>query len=1149
MNKQEVERIDSEAIATLSRITGVKLSAEQEKVLRNHGGMCILACAGSGKALMNGTKVLTNYGYKPIETLKVGDVVYNEHGELQTVLGVYPQGKKRGYKVNFSNGDGVISCSEHLWQFREIREGAILDWQVENTAYIAKLLEKNKVCIPKNPFINMLGIGTNTEQKITVPPYMVGLLAGEYSDNFDYDTGYEEFLDQQQLEVYKQMSGNHSNNNDESDENTDIAPTDAISKLCVRYDEMNKSIIDEALRILNELNILVFVDSSTGCLRLTCKIDTIDNLNQLFSAIKQYNLVDSDGNTNGIIPQEYMIASPYVRMEVLRGLIDKVGFIEDGTYIIPCSNEKLVDSVLFLADTLGIVGATRYKVMGRHEVRIPIYSGMHKLHSIRDIDYEYYSRLADSRYAKDMIEIVGIEDTGEMYDMTCIKVTGDSELFLTERCIPTHNTTIVTNLIAKRIMTNEIADPSTLLCTTYSKSGAEEMETRLNRLLRMLGIYKNVSVKTLHAVYLKVLKEFGYPISVISERDRKKMLREVLKDLEISLSEDDFGVLNELLSYQVNNLLSDAAMTQSYVYTLKQISLDDYTKIRTGYNRKKISAKVIDFDDMQLYMYSLVCNSANQQVIDYCKRNWTDIYVDEAQDMSKIQYAILRKMISNPKKLVVIGDDDQCIYQWRGADPSIILNICADYETMDRMILSTNYRCPANIVDRAAVGVKFNTTRSQKSMEAYKPGGKISVVDCGHTNLYDMSKHTYEYIRGLIEDEKVSPDEIAILSRNNNQLILINNMLFKQGIHCSAGAEMKMTKYFGYYDVRNMLDFSKDTRSSELTSSCIGQLCSYMSKAMAIKIAKIQSECGIKTSVLLYMLLKYGTSLQINTVEEEVKNIKVPSIVQASIKSIMEYMGRDTKADIEELYAIMMEKDATTRAIRVLNTYITRNAWKYKNNIDKGRTISGLVHYIKDIISAVGYEKTRDFLKTSERYDAGSMSVPGAKVCMSTMHSAKGREWDHVILFADDNVSFPSFQGINLQKEQGIAETDIYFGLDEGRRLHYVAMTRARKELTVFTSSMNPGLYLMESFGLFDVGNNGNDQKILEMAKINVVDPDILEEADKVLFSDKSEYLKEIDISEVNGKIGDSSVIGNYGEVGTSSGISLDDMETGPAIW
>ena len=244
-----------------------------------------------------------------------------------------------------------------------------------------------------------------------------------------------------------------------------------------------------------------------------------------------------------------------------------------------------------------------------------------------------------------------------------------------------------------------------------------------------------------------------------------------------------------------------------------------------------------------------------------------------------------------------------------------------------------------------------------------------------------------------------------------------------------------------------------------------------------------------------------------------------------------------------------MEKDATTRAIRVLNTYITRNAWKYKNNIDKGRTISGLVHYIKDIISAVGYEKTRDFLKTSERYDAGSMSVPGAKVCMSTMHSAKGREWDHVILFADDNVSFPSFQGINLQKEQGIAETDIYFGLDEGRRLHYVAMTRARKELTVFTSSMNPGLYLMESFGLFDVGNNGNDQKILEMAKINVVDPEILEEADKVLFSDKSEYLKEIDISEVNGKIGDSSVIGNYGEVGTSSGISLDDMETGPAIW
>lgn len=1144
---QQTRDIDTEAINTIRRITGVDFSSEQEKVLRHHGGMCILACAGSGKALKNGTLVLTAKGYKPVEELNVGDIVYNEKGEKQKVLGVFPQGQKRVNKVTFSNGHTIPCCNEHLWAVSDTEE-EIPDWKVLTTQEIKSLLNQGKhIGIPYASLVSNFG---SVENEPVIDPYIIGLLAAysyEQRDSRNH-TGYEGLMD---VEMLKTFSNPEQNDNESYNEPG--AYKDAVSKLGIRYpNQLDSDIVESCILCFENHGLDIIVDQVSSCFRVVVNAQTTELVHGFYSVLKELGTIDDNGDTLNYIPNQYLLGTTHTRLEVLRGIIDKSSYIDDNnSYIIPCKDMQMASSVLFLIDTLGIRGA----YLGVKEqdnslsIIIPIYAGMQKLHSIRDLHDEYYIAISINTTPPTALSIESITETDEMAEMTCIKVSGLSELFLTERCIATHNTTIVTNLIAKRLMTSEIANANTLLCTTYSKSGAEEMETRLNRLLSILGINKTVSVKTLHAVYLKVLREFGYPTTVVSERDRRKMLREVLKDLGVGLDDEEFRILDELLSYQVNNLLSDAGMIQSYVYTLKKIDLEMYTQIRTGYNRKKINAKVIDFDDMQLYMYSILCNAQNEDIIKYCKRNWTDIYVDEAQDMSKIQYAILRKIISDPNRLVVIGDDDQCIYQWRGADPSIILNVCADYD-IDRMVLSTNYRCPANIVDKAAVGVKFNTTRSEKSMVAYKPGGKISVVDCGYTNLYEMSKYAYEYIRGLVENEGVSPDEIAILSRNNNQLILINNMLFKQGIHCTAGAEMKMTKYFGYYDVRNLLDFAKDTRNSDTTTSCIGPLCRFMSRATAIKIGKIQSECGIKTSVLLYILLKYGTNLTISTTEKEIESLKIPSVVKATIQSIMEYLGPDTKEDIEELYSIMVDPDIKNRAINILNKYVVTTKWKYKNNIDKGRTIGGLIHYMRDLLTGIGYEQTRSYLKTSERYDDGSMAVPGAKVCMSTMHGAKGREWEHVILFADDNVSFPSFQGINIQKEQGIKDADIYYGIDEGRRLHYVAMTRARKELTIFTSKHNPGMYMLESFGLFNMQNNGNDTKIVSMALDGVIDNEIIEEAEKVIFNQDSEYLREIDVSNVNGEVGDSYVLDkSIGENNQSKGFSLDDMETGPIVW
>ena len=190
----------------------------------------------------------------------------------------------------------------------------------------------------------------------------------------------------------------------------------------------------------------------------------------------------------------------------------------------------------------------------------------------------------------------------------------------------------------------------------------------------------------------------------------------------------------------------------------------------------------------------------------------------------------------------------------------------------------------------------------------------------------------------------------------------------------------------------------------------------------------------------------------------------------------------------------------------------------------------------------MGYDETRQYLKLSEQYERGRMAIPGAKICMSTMHSSKGKEWDHVVLFADDNITFPSFSGLVTQLGRGVATSDIFHGIDEDRRLHYVAMTRARKQLTVFTDRSNVGVYLLEALGIFNTPG-GHNELILSMAQNDAVNGDLIAASDYVIFGDKSRYRYDIDISDICANI---EIDYLYRGQETKNTLSIDDIQTAP---
>lgn len=888
-------------------------------------------------------------------------------------------------------------------------------------------------------------------------------------------------------------------------------------------------------------------------------------------------------------------------------------------------------------------------------------------------------------------------------------------------------TTVLTHLIAKRIITGEIPDTSKVLCTTYSKAGADEMEERINKLLNMAGIKKKIMVKTMHAFYLLILQHFGYSLRLVDNMQRTRFIREACAKVDVKLNDDELQTLDSLLSYQVNNLLSDKDLFDSYVYTLENVPIDKYTQIHGWYTNLKKQANMMDFDDMQLYVYFWLCASdenTKKVVKDYIQQTWNEFYIDEAQDLSKIQMAILRKMCTDSSKIVFIGDDDQClvkgtkvstpkglvniedisvgdevytsnsfgkliarkvsrvsrknfkgnvvrittstgkvvtatpdhtgfveldndiaflegctqfnkyyseidfiniqkgmfmpvsndtgrveseavesvklieyndyvydvsvpatrnfvangvivhncIYEWRGADPSLLINITGYYD-IERFILSTNYRCKAEIVDTAAVGIKYNTRRTDKTMKPFNSGGEIKIIDATDeklnkpstysntrvvgTNdkspdLYHMTKYAFLYIRDLIKSG-VKPSDIAVLSRNNNQLSILNNMLFREGIYSSYTTDMKFTNNGMYKEMKSILELAKDECEPNLTQNILWKVVPYFSAKNAKVLSNFQESSGMCFSDTLGYFLTNCCNMQLNW--SMPSGCKVPATAKTRLNALARSLNTRQSTNLAVMYKATVydgstESDPDKREreneYRRLANYFGLYSqvsldFLYRTE-DKQRTCKGYIEYFKKMVKDWGIHKTLRFLNVAQQYENGTLSVFDSKVNMSTMHGAKGKEWKHVILFADDNVTFPNFRSLYDLKRRGISKQDIFKVIEEERRLHYVAMTRAKECLAIITYAKNISVYTLEALGLLKTSQN--NEAILKMALDGQLTDKLKESAKLNVFTDGNKYYTPFDISKIE-EVPDIEFYGSDKEdtdKNNVEGISLDDM-------
>lgn len=1040
----------SEIIEKLEIVNGHKFSEEQLKLLQQDGGMCIMACAGSGKALDNEHLLIGPDGAFKMGEAAIGDRIYDEEKNIQTVEAVYPQGKKRVYNVIMSDGSIIRSCSEHIWGV----------YGLDGTLKEVTTIDLKHICVSGKDSSGEIDVRSEYKRNgARVHSVKIPVAPVDYVKDASYDKAYRTVLC-----AMPERSDSQ------------------ITAVTVRTAEIEK--------ILTEL------------------VGSIQN----YDSRKTYEvIVRMDAGT---------------RHGLIAGLIDSTGaYSLDGKYVLSAENNASI-FINRLFSLSGYVASLTESVNGLYVIEI--LAGEHKLHSKSAAGVEMMYRDA---YERKPIErsIVYVEETNEECEMTCISVTGKNSLYMVEHGIITHNTTTLINLIAKRLLSGEIADSSRMLCCTYSKDGANEMNVRLKKLLSALGVDCNVTVKTLHATYYKILRVFGMDFKVITG-ERLRMLREAAKTIGIRLTDEGLKDLDSLVSFQINNLMTDHMLVNSYVWNL-EMSESEYTSIRQEFSRLKRAAGGLDFDDMQMYVYTLMVKQERRDVIAYCNAMWKYIYLDEFQDTSRIQFEIMRKMVKDSNNLMVIGDDDQCIYQWRGADPSIILNIDGYYD-LKKMSLSTNYRCKANIVMFAANGIKNNYMRAPKTMQYFNGGGSIKLIDCKETDLNNMSVKAVEYIKQSLA-EGVPADEICILSRNNAQASLIGNMLLKDGLFCSAPDEMKLSRSMLFKDVKAIMEIASGTFDRFVVKETLWKLCNmlgvkgsgYVSRFMDATGCDIESSLGYISQKYLRHYVGFN------------REIKIVSRIDGQVRNQINMLNDNAKTSLISLYRVLSDKEMSQeqKAHGLMAMYIDATDFMYKSR-EMDRMRIGILNYFDDMIMNDGIQKTRQFMSMTETYERGGLEVRGKKVCMSTIHRAKGREWDRVIIFGCDNISFPNFQMLDKMvgyvRAGGMKIEDVYSYIDGERRLNYVAMTRARNQLALVGSFMDLSVFALEDLGIIGNLNTESDTSFNNRLLVDFVDKglykDIIKELQNLLTSpEKPEWLEYevLDNSKGSGKIGAGGVV------------------------
>lgn len=577
------------------------------------------------------------------------------------------------------------------------------------------------------------------------------------------------------------------------------------------------------------------------------------------------------------------------------------------------------------------------------------------------------------------------------------------------------------------LIKNHKVHPDKILSITFSKASAIDMRNRFYKTFPNMSNQK-IHFSTIHAFCFSLIKEYAYINNIsyrLIEDDShqinkyallKNIYLEVNKDY---ITEEKLDALLNLIGYIKNMMMGIDEFIDH-----NKVEIDNLKIIYNKYENYKRRNNLIDFDDM--LSISLEILKSNKYLLEKYRSKYDFIQVDEGQDTSKIQLELI-KLLAYPKNnLIIVADDDQSIYGFRGAYPKGLLDFNKQFKDGKIYFMEKNYRSSKNIVSICNKFIKSNTKRYDKNI--FTDNGHLEPINIIKV---ESPKEQYDYLIDQLKDKDLS--QSTILYRNNLSALGIIHILERNNI--AFFMRDKKIRFFNHWVVRdiiNLMIFATDTSNMEIYETIYYKIKGYISKKQ----------------------INYAKNLNAN---------------QCVFDRIMDFPGinefykrnlRELKFDFKKI-----SKRKPIEAIKYIeyfleyDTYLRENAMKFGYTYEN---LNSMIFYLKliseeceDLNELIGRLKHIQYLCSNSSNNKGA-------VTLSTIHAAKGLEFDNVYMVDLIDGEFPSSSSIeSFQK----GELDL---LEEERRLFYVGMTRAKKYLNLITmNSMNgnskePSSFLLE---------------------------------------------------------------------------------------
>lgn len=642
-------------------------------------------------------------------------------------------------------------------------------------------------------------------------------------------------------------------------------------------------------------------------------------------------------------------------------------------------------------------------------------------------------------------------------------------------------TRVLTHRIAHLVEDLNVA-PWQIMAITFTNKAAAEMRERLQSLIG--GGARGMWVSTFHSMCVRILRTdcervgFAKGFTIYDDSDSKRLVEQIMDELNIDKKRYPILALRNRISQAKNDLQVAEVFAEKTSDQVGQVAARVYTRLQE--RLRQLNA--FDFDDLLLYTWLLLKN--HPDVLAAYQNRFRYLMVDEYQDTNHAQYVLTQLLAAAHKNIMVVGDDDQSIYSWRGADLRNILDFEKDYPEARVVKLEENYRSMGNILAAANAVIANNLTRKPKKLFTSKPAGdKISVYSA--TDERDEGR----WIASEIEHqhgEGMSYNQIAVFYRTNAQSRMLEDMLMRAGVPYRL---IGGTRFFDRAEIRDVMAYlnlvvnpANDVaahRVINVPKRGIGKTTvehiDYVARETGITflqaaelcIADDQIRSATRKAIAEFVALIHEAQGYAGDLRKVVEAI----VDKAGLIRVLEAENSDDAAgrieNIQELFGVVDEYAQTHDDADALFEPPTAEDAPEADDEPPVRTFQA--NSLPDFVEWV-----------TLRTDMDTVAEDGEAITMMTIHAAKGLEFDCVFVAGMEESLFP--HGNSSQDSQG---------LEEERRLAYVAITRARKKLyltNAFTrqifgqSSANPPsrfigeipLELRKGIGMGSAGFSGS---------------------------------------------------------------------------